>query len=74
VEELELDGELLEEYVVAARPGQLTTPFLAYKLNCLEPPQNAVPVTAAPIEPLQTSVQLEAVFTVDEPKLKTLPP
>jgi hypothetical protein len=33
-EELELDGELLKEYVEAAWPGQLTTPFLAYKPNC----------------------------------------
>ena len=37
--------------------GQLTTPFNAYKLNWKGPPQNAVPVVDAPIEPLQISVQ-----------------
>jgi hypothetical protein len=62
---------------VTAWPGQLTTPFVAYKLNWKAPPQNAVPVVAAPIEPLQTSVQAWApdkLVTAEEPKLKTLPP
>ena len=60
--------------------GQLTTPFNAYKLNWKGPPQNAVPVVDAPIEPLQTSVQawalvkLATLVTEDEPKLKALPP
>jgi hypothetical protein len=50
--------ELLEEGVgVIVSPGKVTTPFVAYKLNCFEPPQYAVPVVDAPIEPLQTSVQ-----------------
>ena len=74
VEELE---ELMVTYVETAWPGQLTTPFVAYKLNWKAPPQNAVPVVAAPIEPLQTSVQAWApdkLVTAEEPKLKTLPP
>jgi hypothetical protein len=53
---------------------------IVYKSNCPQPPHFAVPVVAAPIEPLQTSVQAEALVklatfvTEDEPKLKTLPP
>jgi hypothetical protein len=68
--------ELLMEYVVVL-PCQATTPSLAYKLNCWAPPHFAVPVVAAPIEPLQTSVQAFApvkLVTEEEPKLKTLPP
>jgi hypothetical protein len=49
----------------------------AYKLNILLPPHFAVPVVAAPMLPLQISVQ---AFTpvkleiTDEPKFQTLPP
>jgi hypothetical protein len=76
VELLDVDEEPLIEYVVVL-PCQATTPSLAYKLNCLDPPHFAVPVVAAPIEPLQTSVQAFApvkLVTEEEPKLKTLPP
>ena len=51
VEDVE-DTENVEDVCV----GQLTTPPKAYKLNWRGPPQNAVPVDDAPIEPLQTSV------------------
>lgn len=57
--------------------GKLTTPFVAYKLNSFAPPQNAVPVVVAPIEPLQISVQALVpvkLVTVDPAKLKELPP
>ncbi len=57
--------------------GKLTTPFVAYRLNCLGPPQNAVPVVAAPIEPLQMSVHAWApvkLVTEDPAKLKAVPP
>jgi hypothetical protein len=50
---------------------------IVYKSNCFQPPHFAVPVVAAPIEPLQTSVQAFApvkLVTEEEPKLKTLPP
>jgi hypothetical protein len=53
----DVDEELMVTYVEIAWPGQLTTPFAAYKSNWKGPPQNAVPVDDAPIEPLQTSVQ-----------------
>ena len=48
-----------------------------YKLNCFESPHFAVPVTVAPIEPLQTSVQALVpikLVTVDAPQLNELPP
>jgi hypothetical protein len=57
--------------------GKLTTPFVAYKLNCLGPPHFAVPVVAAPIDPLQISVQAAApvkLVTADPAKLKEEPP
>jgi hypothetical protein len=57
--------------------GKCTTPFVAYKLNWWGPPQNAVPVVAAPIEPLQISVQAWApvkLVTADPAKLKDEPP
>jgi hypothetical protein len=80
IEELELDEAVfvvvLTGYVVVWL-GQVTTPLLAYKLNCLDPPHFAVPVVDAPTEPLQTSVQAFAplkLVTEEEPKLKTLPP
>jgi hypothetical protein len=62
VDDEEVDDEEIEELVeedvaIVVWPGKVTTPFVAYKLNCFEPPQYAVPVVDAPIEPLQTSVQ-----------------
>ena len=57
--------------------GKFTTPFVAYRLNCLAPPQFAVPVVAAPIEPLQTSVHAAEpvkLVTADPAKLKEEPP
>lgn len=61
---------------VVATPAQFTVP-LAYKLNCFGPPQNAVPVVAAPLLPLQTSVHACAPVKLvmsDMPKLNDDPP
>jgi hypothetical protein len=69
-----------EEVGLAEEVDDEDVGVIVYKSNCFAPPHFAVPVVAAPIEPLQTSVQAEAVtklatfVTEDEPRLKTLPP
>jgi len=57
-------------------PGMVDVPK-AYRLNCLAPPQLAVPVEAAPMDPLQMSVQAcepVRLVTAEPAQLKTEPP